>query len=292
MIQSSEFLNSTWGHAAVWFAALWASLLFIRKVSKDADNDLDPEKRKALGEELLRIKDRDASSWVPDFTSVFDRFFGKKHLSWKCFYRSALISTFVLIVLFYLYDPIGMAGNEPNDKYKLLGLAIISALLLNVFIDYISLLETRVILYARTPVFIKIILDAIITILLVFTWIIFFSFLVNLLLWSLNSPFVEINIFELVTKFWKDLFDDSRRDSTLMRITLATSFTTSIWLWLHGLSQVLIRSLSHVQGFMGWLNVKETPLRAIGTTINLIVLTFGFLLFPVYLLYRIAVNPI
>ena len=54
--------------------------LFINNVSKDAEEVLHPDKRKAMSDELLRIKDRDASSWVPDFTAVFDRFFLGKNI--------------------------------------------------------------------------------------------------------------------------------------------------------------------------------------------------------------------
>ena len=282
VIQLSDIFNSTWGHAAVWFGALWAIYLFINKVSKDAEEVLHPDKRKALSDELLRIKDRDASSWLPDFTTVFDRFFGKKHLSWRCFYKSSLMSVFVFSALIYLYAPPGIGL---DDKHSFLAFSIIAAIFLNVFIDYISLLETRIMLSIQIHVLAKIILDAVITTLLVFAWLVLLLSFSNLVLIILNIPgTLEFN-FELVTKVWKELFYEFGSDSILMHITLATSFTTSIWLWLHGLSSVLIRSLSNIQKFMGWLNVKETPLRAIGTTINLIVLTFGVLLFPVYLFY-------
>ena len=274
LIQSSEFHNSTWSHAALWFALLWAILLFIRKVSKDADNDLNPEKRNELSDELLRIKDRDASLWLPDFTSVFDRFFGAKHLSWRCFYRSSLISMVTLFTLLYLYDRGAinkfMIGEDILGEFITLFAYLLT---LNVFLDYISLLETRVILFTRIPVLAKITVDAILTILIVILWVSFVA----------SFAMIEMNYFEIVIFQWQSLYYASYDNSTFLRIVLATSLTTSIWLWLHGLSRILIRSLSNVQKFMGWLNVKETPLRAIGTTINLIVLTFGVLLFPVYL---------
>jgi len=267
----SEFFNSALGHAAVWFALLWAILLFIRKVSKDADNDLNPETRKALSDELLRIKDREASSWVPDFTAVFDRFFGTKHLRWRCFYRSILVSIFTFSALAYLSDHYG----TPYIEYDLLVSLITVSLIFNGLIDYISLLQTRIILNAPIPILAKIILDGILTTLLSILWL---AFTLSLIAYD------DLKFLELMTTLWHHLFDNaSSSESNAVRIVLATSFATSIWLWLHGLSRVLIRSLSTVQWFMGWLNVKETPLRAIGTTINLIVLTFGVLLFPVYL---------
>ncbi len=277
MIQILEFLNSIWwGHAVAWFGALWVILAFVRKVTRDADNDLNPESRKDLSDKLLRIKDRDASSWVPDFTLVFDRFFGEKHLSGRCFYRSALISVVVFTVLMYLYEShhtdllMETYGNPVNVIIFLLFVGILS----NVCIDYLSLLETRIILCIRIPILAKIVLDAMLTTLFVILWI------------SIINYIERRDIFESIIYVSETMFYESTNFTVYYQIILATSFTTSIWLWLHGLSRVLIRSLSNVQKFMSWLNVKETPLRAIGTTINLIVLTFGILLLPVYLLIK------
>ncbi len=282
VIQISEILNSTWSHAAVWFGALWAIYLFINKVSKDAEEVLNPEKMKALSDELLRIKDRDISSWVPDFTSVFDRFFGENHLSWRCFSRSLLISISVFSALLFLYIPDFIFQSKGTIDIFLF--IIFLAAIFNVVLDYISLLETRIILTIPAPILVKIFLDAILTLLLTMSWSVVVV-TVSLLSVSKSAVWSDISL-DSIYLFWLGVFSNSSQDgSKFYYIVIATSFTTSIWLWLHGLSFLAIRTLSNVQKFMGWLNVKETPLRAIGTTINLIVLTFGVLLFPVYLFY-------
>ncbi len=289
-IKMFEFLNSTWGHAAVWFGALWAFYLFINKVSKDAEEVLHPQKRKALSDELLRIKDRDASSWVPDFTLVFDRFFGEKHLSWRCFYRSSLISVLVFTVLnciissslLYVSLVDSSGTSRSGDAIWIAGVLatlFMIGVVINAPIDYISLLETRILLLMPIPIFIKIAIDIILTFLLSFLWLVTLSFL------GQTAAGSQPKYFEVISVLWVSLTSTTHESGYFVLIIVATSFTTSVWLWLHGLSRVLIRGLSHLQKFMGWLNVKETPLRAIGTTINLIVLTFGVLLFPVYLFY-------
>lgn len=99
MSESIEFLSSVWGAAVIWFGGLWAIVLFIHKVTKNADDDLDPVKRKALSDDLEDAIAENPGDWVSDFTNVFDRFFGKKHLRLRCFYRSALISIFCFIIL-------------------------------------------------------------------------------------------------------------------------------------------------------------------------------------------------
>jgi hypothetical protein len=61
------------------------------------------------------------------------------------------------------------------------------------------------------------------------------------------------------------LFSD---DYLGIRIIFATSFTTSAWLWLHGLSQLTIRALSGTGALMGYLNVENRPVRTIGNVVN------------------------
>jgi len=60
------FLSSAWSDAVFWFGGLVAITAFIRKVSKDAEDDLDPEKRQVLGLQLLKIEYRNTISWIPN----------------------------------------------------------------------------------------------------------------------------------------------------------------------------------------------------------------------------------
>lgn len=281
-IQILESVNATWNHVITWFGGLVAICLFIGKVSKDAEEVLDPEKRKSLSEKLCCIKNQNINSWIPDFTLVCDRFFGTKHLSWRCFYRSTVISIITFIILNLLYPTIPFAPSENILTWVFL----ISFSIINVVIDYISLLETRIILNLSIPTLTKIIVDGILTILLVVIGITIF--MVAAIRWMIymypdyhsnSPPFPDFFGLPVELFVWLIASPDN-----LFLIILTTSFTTSIWLWLHGLSIIVIRALNNVQWFMNWLNVKEAPLRAIGITINLIVLTLGILLFPVYLL--------
>jgi hypothetical protein len=85
------------------------------------------------------------SSWPEHFCNLFDSVFGAKHLSLRCFIRSALASVFSVVLLYVLFaevlgvlDPESRAGGEmPIGKALLLGAAI------NIIPDYLSLFETR-----------------------------------------------------------------------------------------------------------------------------------------------------
>lgn len=282
-----QFLSSVWGDAVVWFGGLWVVLLFIRRVFKDADDELDPEKRQSIAEELVLKSFWSSGSWIPDFTSVFDRFFGKNHFGWRCIYRSALISTvsFFLLALFtgvfsfasrYEFVQINLA--------EIMAVVFFMAMFTNALLDYCSLLETRMLLKTPLPTSIKILVDMILTFLISLAWISFVywamvlftdSYYENLrFTWEIFAGHIEV-------ERYVDPFQIERR-VIVTRIVVATSFTTSIWLWLHGLAQLTIRGLNGAELVMSFLNVKEKPLRAVGTTINIFVLVIGVVLFPVF----------
>ena len=266
-----QFFSSAWSDAVVWFGGLWAVLLFIRKVFKDADNELDPEKRQFLAEELARNKNWASGSWIPDFTLVFDRFFGKKHLRWRCISRSILISLISFFVLIWLTT----TGTDSYMFREPLIIVILWAVLFNPIADYLSLLETRILLNTPLPTSIKILVDIFLTFLIAIGWMAF-----------VNWPFDDLSYLEAVREIWKNFDGRDRTEGSIIvlltRIVVATSFTTSIWLWLHGLAQLMIGGLSTAGYLMSWLNVKERPLRAIGTTVNAFVLLIGVVLFAVF----------
>jgi len=283
----SQLLGETWAQAAVWFSAVFATLAFIRKVSKDADKDLNPERREALAHELSLLRVRDLSAWVPDFVSVFDRFFGERHFSLRCFSRSIIISVLAFVALLFSYAKSDFFSAH-EDFLTYLGAAI----LINGIADYFSLLETRFVLGMRLSVGKKIALDSFLTILIFFAWLPAGYFLLTVvtgryaphddLFWS-NYPLVMAFLFQSIFGS-TDSFVGSK--TAVFQSFFITTFTTSIWLWLHGLSHTTIKAMRGTRTLIGWLNVKETPLRAIGVVINAYILGFGLALFPVFILLR------
>jgi hypothetical protein len=54
--------------------------------------------------------------WPRTFAKVFDRVFGTKHLSWKCFWRSCLASYAVSLICCIAYSV--LFGPHHNDKWR------------------------------------------------------------------------------------------------------------------------------------------------------------------------------
>jgi len=79
--------------------------------------------------------------WPDTFAKVFDKVFGKQHLSLKCFVRSAVIS-FAFASSIFLVKPPLPSVPLAYVLWPMAGVIVIS----NLLPDYISLLETRVVL--------------------------------------------------------------------------------------------------------------------------------------------------
>src|ERR1700679_525881 len=81
--------------------------------------------------------------WPEIFARMFDRIFGKRHLSWRCFLSSALIS-FVMWLLATIYEPspkhILPFGHQVREGFRA---SVITLLCGKVLADYLALLATR-----------------------------------------------------------------------------------------------------------------------------------------------------
>ena len=83
--------------------------------------------------------------WPETFVKVFDRLFGKKHWSIRCFGRSCIASLVTFAVMIIIVG--SLAGLEPLSMYSRMQPGLRSAgPLVAVLIDYIALLSTRLIL--------------------------------------------------------------------------------------------------------------------------------------------------
>lgn len=278
-----EFIKSTLAESIIWSGGVLAIILFIRKVSKDADDELNQHKREELSQQLKQLMSNGFSkTWIPNFTSIFDRFFGSKHISWRCFYRSALISFISLAILIIINPPPLATKATPIYQDILFSYLVVLPLACNVIIDYISLLETRMILNTQIGITAKLIIDAILTFLLTLLWLAFLIWLV------LNMVFLlEVSYMDSLRSIWVTFIGTEQGTyAYFIRCVVGTSFITSIWFWLHGLAQFSIFGMKNATWVMSFLNVEKKPLRAIGTTINVIIIFIGVAIFPLFIILK------
>ncbi|ESZ89326.1 hypothetical protein KT71_003830 [Congregibacter litoralis KT71] len=256
-----------------WVLGLLAVTQFIRHVTKDADDDLAPEKREALSDTLLGLNQDRLSSYVPNFNMVFDRFFGENHLAWRCFLRSTIVSVVLYMIVATAF---GIAVTE--KKYQVGFLAMVG-LLLNAPADYISLLETRWLLGKTISIRKKIVLDIVFTSGITVLWLALTAFTVAY--WATiqgSGPGAP----DIVAKLVESLATMDHDTQRFLLSVVITAFSTSVWFWLHGLSEAMIKTYAAIKPLMSWLNVRGKPLRAIGVVINVYVIAIAVIILPVY----------
>jgi hypothetical protein len=199
----------------------------------------------------------EAVNWPDSFAKVFDRVFGEKHLSWKCFFRSGVASyTLVVLVVIYL--------NSPRYSVSLDDL-IILGFVGNVIPDYISLLETRSVLtlMRRTE-------SA-----LVWTIWLAVDFLLTSLI-GLLAAHVLLSVMWVGSdpRNWNWSFATIRnhftdfRQANSARTFFVPAFFTSVWIWLYAASGFTLKAASSFDLGFDWFNRKfdigKKPLQSIG----------------------------
>jgi hypothetical protein len=117
---------------------------------------LNEDTRLEIAVWLLGVKTAErVQNWPETFTKVFDRLFGTRHLSWKCFWRSCVITYLALLIGGLVYSPELLSFYIPpfvglvTTILQLLFLLIVAGLILlctNALPDYVSLLKSRYLL--------------------------------------------------------------------------------------------------------------------------------------------------
>ena len=108
------------------------------------DGDQSGDTRHFVRDWLLGLK-VDDRKWKQFFEELFARFFGPKHLSWKCASRSFLLSAILLIAVYALWN---VTWDWPkfrgfNDPFvSTIAVVLIGAVIVN----YLSLWKTRALL--------------------------------------------------------------------------------------------------------------------------------------------------
>jgi hypothetical protein len=125
----------------VLFGAVWGFFKGVESVLTD-DTKLE------IAVWLLGVKvGQNVEPWPETFARVFDRVFGAKHLSWRCFLRSGLASYTCFLLSLIIMDVTGreiFAFQLFNIRSRFL--VFLAPLFVTVVPDYLSLLETRFLL--------------------------------------------------------------------------------------------------------------------------------------------------
>jgi len=252
------------------FGVMAGAMFVISWATKLADKKSDKVLKARVSEELLNVRKSEFSeSIIPNFNFICDRFFGEKHFTLKCFFRSSVISLLLFSTLSYCFNNIE-GGFEIAYDFLLI---CISA---NLIADMLSLFTTRKIIKLNLNIYLKLIIDLFVSWLLITM-----MYFILRVFWGLFYTSLEIvdliNLSHLKSAFSVFFFNfepdlmikigDEERNFYTTQIALVTTFSTSVWLWLHALSELTIKFFNRSLKFLRWLNVRDAPFDAIGTVV-------------------------
>lgn len=247
-----------------------------------ADKALKDEAKDSISKWLLGLGPSEGNQkWPGQFIQIFDSVFGERHLSWKCFFRSCVASYFAITIMLLVYIGIHGTGEFVSSTGQINWIFFADIYfaggMLNLLPDYVSLLETRFVLHRMKSckpfpkIVIFLCLDLVISSLLI-VW----SFLVFLILISPDEIFSAK--FNIEFADWIINGISFSGENGPLGIFIYSTFFTSVWLWLYGLSGFLLKTSQRMgrafDGLKNILDFENKPLPSLGLVSNFITLFF------------------
>ena len=302
-----EWLDSIWAVVGAGIGIFVSvNLLFFK-----SDDFFGKEFKEDVSLRLLCAEPPDSNSSWPDlFIRLFDRIFkrrqktnGKQLLEWRLFvsWRTFLLSILASIIAVIIVGSIRLAVDpmlfesifhEYDSLNILVGMITITfvALFLNVIPDYVSILGTRYLLHwlsGRSSAWRLsglLALDAAASAIIFLLLGGFILWMALILIGYDNRGSLLGGYLELIANY-KTIMWFEKGDTNLFGIFFYSTFFTSVWLWLFGLSHLAITLASRTGPLLRVvryvLPIDEKPFRSLGIIAGLIAM-LGYWGFAAY----------
>lgn len=291
-----ELTLTSW---AVAMGVLWVVFSRSEKVAS-------PDAKNAITRWLKNVRvGGTLENWPSTFASVFDSIFGKKHLSWRCFWRSCVASLIAVLVMTFIWAalrPLHARSQMENfmDDPRLIVFYVVSFAVLNLLPDYVSLLESRYILRRMSAVqhspgriLSLLALDVVLTVSIFFAALFLFLFIVAYYLLLFESEEMDVQAAAMALEMYAlsiaeilehGVFLSNPGGSLSLGIFFYTTFFTSVWIWLYALSGLVVKVGEYfgitVSRLKWFLDIENKPLHSLGVIsmllVTLIYLGVGF----------------
>ena len=265
-------------------------------VASRTDQVLNASTKQVIAQWVRRSDPRKAAGrWAIAFSTAFNRFFGDRHLSFRCFAVSAATSLVVVLLLSVVWyalipDHVSMAWVECNTlggciryaspefnpirpRFYPVATLILYPIVVNIFGDYLSLIETRLVVreisstVRRSSVLLLLLVDLLATSAIAFVMI---SMTLFISVWIAGNP-LEIIDFEMLGRQFTrglSLFSGNQRPyQSNLGIYLYSTYATSFWVIMSLLGAGAIRAaqiLNFTRSIIArTLNLDEKPMSSL-----------------------------
>lgn len=278
------------------FAQYLILIGFIYKVSKDADDAVSPQYAANLKKFLKGESALTSYNWLPDFNKISDSFFGAKIVSTKAFKKSCFISFSVSLLLLWIFsnqsnvfvgivDEFAEYGATYYDLFQLYGLV-----LTNLFVDFYSLCQTRIVMKTNLDLLIKVFVDAGLTILALPVGLYCFLLAESAVVYTggIDYRFAFDGFVQILSLLEHTLIDGNFHDTTesgarikvVCLSVFISTLSTSIWLWFHALTLLVAKPIKKIPILAKYLNVDAKPFFSFGLIMIFFVTCATLLIFP------------
>jgi hypothetical protein len=121
----------------------------IQKFSEEVEKKLTGDTKLEISLWLLDISPtRSIQGWRATFLKLFNLVFGDKHLSWRCFFRSCVVTAAAVVILQVAQELLSSFHVEIRGFL----LTLVTIILGNIFPDYVSLWKTRYLIGLSTTI--------------------------------------------------------------------------------------------------------------------------------------------
>lgn len=241
------FLQTNWG----WAAGLAASMVALTLL---AGNLLNPARKDEIA--LWLMGEQTEKGWSQGFVQLFDAAFGKDHFSLRCFLRSTIASLVAVALIWLLMGNLGALGNRIRAELSL-GSVLLIALAVNVVADYVSLLETRLVLgqihRVRSALGQAAVLLADLAISGAIIWLAILAYV--------NSPLYAGDPLS---------FAETLGVFTVFSVLFYSTFLTSVWTWAYILTTWLMRVFRRLR-LAFFLDVENKPIQVLAYVLCVVV---------------------
>ena len=139
--------------AVTWIASLGIVAFSVWSLFDLAERNLSPDGRIKVSQWLQRADPTNLTvGWPYIFSHMFDRIFGDRHISFRCIFGSSVasyVSVIVVLLLWFAIRPFqSISGSHlsASEQVARIGATLATAFIVNLLPDYLSLLETRIVI--------------------------------------------------------------------------------------------------------------------------------------------------